>query len=358
MTATTFAASIKKGIRVVANLGSLKEPAYYSGLVESVSKTGMVKLAFDDGDTATLKAAKSKTGIVGLAISKARKSEISSDVLSDWLLPDSNPPKVNGVHKQAPKSGDAVVLLAVDRKNLMLETETVLAQIVRNTGADVKQLAAARATKKVFGGKELTKDEIKAMVDAILAKSKDEASTLLVMTTTVEGKEATSHWRFKYPASKDSRPKAGGKLLLSKLSDNELTQVHSWYYTLSPVRTLKGKHKLVRPEIKVDYSAEGMGPVTRRLKTDVLHAAGVRSGVYHGVLKVWIPTGYEAEADQLVAEEKAASGMIKDQPAKPAPKKQPSVAAISAKLGTKLAGTANGAKKPVGKAKPSAAKGK
>ncbi|WYW00692.1 hypothetical protein Illi2_00010 [Pseudomonas phage vB_PpuM-Illi-2] len=84
--ATDFAKSLKKGVRVLVNLGNTKEPSYFLGAItKNNASKGSVNVLFDDGDVAEVRAIKSKVGIVGIAIDKVRKSEVPADQISKWL---------------------------------------------------------------------------------------------------------------------------------------------------------------------------------------------------------------------------------------------------------------------------------
>ncbi|WYW01403.1 hypothetical protein Amme1_00011 [Pseudomonas phage vB_PpuM-Amme-1] len=84
--ATDFAKSLKKGVRVLVNLGNTKEPSYFLGAItKNNASKGSVNVLFDDGDVAEVRAIKSKVGIVGIAIDKVRKSEVPAAQISKWL---------------------------------------------------------------------------------------------------------------------------------------------------------------------------------------------------------------------------------------------------------------------------------
>ncbi|WYW01642.1 hypothetical protein KoPa5_00010 [Pseudomonas phage vB_PpuM-KoPa-5] len=84
--ATDFAKSLKKGVRVLVNLGNTKEPSYFLGAItKNNASKGSVNVLFDDGDVAEVRAIKSKVGIVGIAIDKVRKSEVPADQIDKWL---------------------------------------------------------------------------------------------------------------------------------------------------------------------------------------------------------------------------------------------------------------------------------
>ncbi|WYW02360.1 hypothetical protein Lauda_00009 [Pseudomonas phage vB_PpuM-Lauda] len=84
--ATDFAKSLKKGVRVLVNLGNAKEPSYFLGAItKNNASKGSVNVLFDDGDVAEVRAIKSKVGIVGIAIDKVRKSEVPADQIDKWL---------------------------------------------------------------------------------------------------------------------------------------------------------------------------------------------------------------------------------------------------------------------------------
>ncbi|WYW01881.1 hypothetical protein Pori4_00009 [Pseudomonas phage vB_PpuM-Pori-4] len=81
-----FAKTLKKGIRVVVNMGSTKEPSYWMATVaKNNAAKGTVNLNFDDGDVAEYKAIKSKVGIVGIGVAKVRKTEIPLSQVGKWL---------------------------------------------------------------------------------------------------------------------------------------------------------------------------------------------------------------------------------------------------------------------------------
>lgn len=76
-----------RGLRVIVNEGTTKEPIYYTAVVTKVSrKDNVVYVAFDDGDKGWYNATRSMVGLVGLAATnRARKIPIPADQIDKWL---------------------------------------------------------------------------------------------------------------------------------------------------------------------------------------------------------------------------------------------------------------------------------
>lgn len=125
-TAAPFdSADPKKGDRVVTNLGTLKEPAYFSGTVTQVSKAkGQIRISYDDGDVATEGVDNKGTGLIGfLKGKKAYKKAIPMKTLvtlldaDRWMVPAAK--KLLGGDTKAPvsepkTSGDGDFLIVVE----------------------------------------------------------------------------------------------------------------------------------------------------------------------------------------------------------------------------------------------------
>jgi len=97
----------KKGVRVIVNFNTAKDPEYYVGTVSSL-RGGLVYVIFDDGDKGSYKPTSSKVGLVGITKKKiGRKSEIPAKDINKWLDIDigknspKRKPKSNVVKKKS-----------------------------------------------------------------------------------------------------------------------------------------------------------------------------------------------------------------------------------------------------------------
>jgi len=78
----------KKGVRVIVNFNTTKDPEYWVGTVTGIRK-GLVYITFDDGDKGSYKPTRSLVGLVGITKKKtSRKSKIPSKDIDKWLSID------------------------------------------------------------------------------------------------------------------------------------------------------------------------------------------------------------------------------------------------------------------------------
>jgi len=97
----------KKGVRVIVNFNTTKDPEYYVGTVSGI-RSGLIYVTFDDGDKHNFKPTRSLVGLVGITLSKKkRKTEIPAKDIDKWLdidIGEASPkrkPKTNVVEKKA-----------------------------------------------------------------------------------------------------------------------------------------------------------------------------------------------------------------------------------------------------------------
>ena len=86
-----FKNTIRKGVRVVVNIGTTKDPVFYLGEVEStLSKVGTATkeahIRFDDGDEGDFKITTSLCGIIGIAKNgRMRVKKFGKKLLKQYL---------------------------------------------------------------------------------------------------------------------------------------------------------------------------------------------------------------------------------------------------------------------------------
>jgi len=106
----------KKGVRVIVNFDTVKNPEYYVGTVTAI-RNGLVYVTFDDGDRGNYKPTRSLVGLVGITESKKkRKSEIPKKDIDKWLY--------IGIGRAAPTR--TPVPNAVEKKSKSLSYEELL----------------------------------------------------------------------------------------------------------------------------------------------------------------------------------------------------------------------------------------